>query len=135
MKEIMEKIKRIFGNKNESTIEKKECITLEPSKKEKVHILEMDDVTKIEVLEPCNFVEFECPIKIPIRLFLKEGYNLLTTNILRQTIYSYEENEYTYFISQNEDYIILSERKKETTIKITSMNELSFFVVEEGEMF
>lgn len=113
MKEILEKIKGFFVSNNESIIEQKECVTLEPDKKENVHILEMEDVTKIEVLEPCNFVEFECPIEIPIRLFLKEGYNLLTTNILRQAIYSYEENEYDYYISQNEEQLLLSERKIE----------------------
>lgn len=107
MKEIGKKIKSAFTNKKD--VERRTYITLEPSK-EKIRVLDEKGLIKIEILEACTLENFQCPIKIPIRILLREGTNLLNTKILTQTIYFYEENEYIYFISQNEDFIHLSQR-------------------------
>lgn len=111
MEKIIQKIKEFFEDIDR--VVNKEEISLEPSKPKKIRISEKDNIQKIEVLEPCTLEEFQVPIEIPIPCLLREGLDLLNVKILKQTIYTYEENDYTYFISKNEDFFLLSERKKE----------------------
>lgn len=101
---MKEKIKNILT--------KKSYTILEPNTKEKVQILNNDNFMKIQIVEPCALEELPS-LEIPIRLFLKEEGNSLKAKILRQTMYLFKENDYEYFITKNEEQLLLSERKRE----------------------